>query len=284
MTRSLLIRALFAGAIIALGAVAANAQGVLIAPNVVVIDARTRSTAVTLVNNGVEPAEVNIGAQFGYPMTDSSGAMFLKTFETVPDSIPSAANWVRAFPQRLILAAGERRAVRVLVTPPASLPTGEYWSRLVVTTRAANARLASTEGTQGVQIGLNLEVRSLVPLFYRNGPVNTGVAIGQLSASVVRDSIALRVPLRREGNAAFVGSIHATIRDAKGTVVVRDSLPLGVYYDLAPRMMLKRRSLAAGHYTVSVDAIASRPDVNASLVLPAKPSQAKTELDVPEGR
>lgn len=283
-TRTLLVRALIAGAVIAFSAVAANAQGVLIAPNVVVIDARTRSTAVTLVNNGTEPAEVSLGAQFGYPMTDSTGAMFLKTFDSVPDSIPSAAAWVRAFPQRLILAAGERRAVRVLVTPPANLPAGEYWSRLVVTTHASNKPVATTESAQGVQIGLNLEVRSLVPLFYRNGAVTTGVTVGQASAKVVGDSIALRVPLHREGNAAFVGSIHATIRDARGATVANDSLPLGVYYDLAPRMMLKRGSLAAGRYTVTVDAIASRPDVNASLVLPAKPSRGTTELVVPEGK
>ena len=137
MYRTALIRTLIAGAIIAFGAVAAMAQGVLIAPNVVVVDARTRSTAITLVNNGSEPVEASLGTQFGFPMTDSTGTMFLRTFESAPDSMPSAANWVHAFPERLILAPGERRAVRVLVTPPAALPTGEYWSRLVVTTRTA---------------------------------------------------------------------------------------------------------------------------------------------------
>lgn len=282
MTRPVLIRTLIICAALAFGAVTAMAQGVLIAPSAIVIDARTRSTAITLVNNGTEPVEASLGAQFGFPATDSSGTMFLRTFDSVPDSMPSAANWVHAYPERLILGPGERRAVRVLVTPPAGLPAGEYWSRLVVTTRAAAKPAAiATRADAGVQIGLNLEVRSLVPLFFRNGLVSTGVALGRATADVVGDSIALHVPLRREGNAAFIGSIHATVRDARGTTVARDSLPLGVYYDLAPRMMMKRPGLAAGRYSISIDAVGSRPDVSASLVLPTKSVHSTAELIVP---
>lgn len=259
-----------------------GAQGVLIAPSVVVVDARTRSAALTLVNSGTESVEATLSTQFGFPATDSTGGMYLRTFESVPDTMPSAATWIRAFPERLILAPGERRTVRVLVTPPPKLASGEYWSRLVVATRTVATRRAA-EGNE-VKIGLDLEVRSVLPLFYRNGAVSTGVEIASPVTTLSDDSLFLRIPMRRRGNAAFVGSVRATVRDDRGTIVTKDSLPLGVYYDLMPRMALGRHGIGAGNYTVSVEAIAARPDVGPGILLPITPVRAQAALRVPSGK
>lgn len=272
---------MLASGLVAGAAAIAGAQGVLIAPNAVVIDARTRSSAVTLVNSAMETVEVELGTQFGFPATDSTGAMFLRTFESAPDSMPSAANWVRAFPQKLILAGGERRTVRVLVTPPPALPAGEYWSRLVVTTRTAPHRGHAEGDTSAVQIGLNVEVRSVMPLFYRNGAVSTGVVLATPTVAVGHDSLTLRVGMTRKGNAAFVGTIHASIRDERGSVVARDSLPLGVYYEMTPRIAMKRPAqLAAGKYTVTIDAITARADVSPSLLVSAPATRVTGEFVV----
>lgn len=275
---------------------AVRAQGLLIAPNAVVVDARTHTGSVTLVNNGTDAAEVSLSTRYGFPATDTTGAMYLRTFDAVDDTTPSAATWVRSFPARLILQPGERRTVRILVTPPASLPAGEYWSRLDVTSRrAATTRTASTmsnvsataegaEASKDVQIGLNLEVHSLLALFYRNGAVSTGIELGTPRVRLAPDSLHVRVAMRRKGNAAFVGSIKATVRNASGDAVAMQTLPLGVYYELDPSIAMPRPRLAPGKYTVTVEALAARADVAPASLLQIPPTKVATELVVPDTR
>src|SRR6059058_2326247 len=55
------------------GAAPLAAQGVVIAPHAVFIDARTRSGAVLLYNPNTEPVEVAVSFFFRYPATDSAG-------------------------------------------------------------------------------------------------------------------------------------------------------------------------------------------------------------------
>ena len=136
------------------------------------IDDRTRTSAITLVNNGTAPAEVTLGTAFGIPVSDSAGAMRLATFASVDDSMPSAAEFVHAYPAQFVLLPGGRRIVRLIATPPAGTQDGEYWARLVVTTRAARTRPADADDGADVgaaHVGIDLEIRSLLPIFYRQG-------------------------------------------------------------------------------------------------------------------
>ena len=253
-------------------------QAIMIAPNAIVIDARTKTGAVTLVNTGDRSAEISLTTLFGVPTTDSAGRMYLQTFESVDDSIPSAANWVRAFPAKLVVAPGERRTVRLLVTPPASLRDGEYWARLVVASRAAPAvRDDARSDSTGVSVGLTLEVRSVLGLFYRHGAVATGVALDSARAWVDGDSVVARVRMVRRGNAAFVGSLRAVARDASGAIRASTLLPLGVYYTLEPRIAIARTALPRGPYTIELEATSTRPDVAAGVLLPI----AATRLTIP---
>ena len=77
--------------------------------------------------------------------------------------------------------------------------------------------------------------------------------------------------MTRRGNAAFVGAIHAVLRDSAGTVRASTLLPLGVYYSLSPLLALSRRGLAGGVYTLEVEAASSRPDVGGRYLLQARP-------------
>lgn len=257
-----------------------RAQSVLVAPNVVVIDGRTRTTAVTLVNNGNAPTEVTLSTAFGYPVSDSAGAMRLQTFQTFADSMPSAADFIHAYPAQFVLAPGARRIVRLLATPPEGTKDGEYWARLIVTTHAARAARDAqlVDDVGGSRIGIDLEIRSLLPLFYRQGSVTTGVVMDSLRATVDSDSIHVRVPLTRTGNAAFVGTVRAVLRDGIGAVVATSVLPLGVYFDLAPSLALSRKGLRTGVYELEVEAISRRPDVAQQLITQTVPVTIRTPL------
>lgn len=280
------VRVTLLAALGALSPAVGIAQGLLIAPNAIVIDSRTKSGSVTLVNPGAKPVEAILSTSYAYPATDRDGSMFLKSVETVDDTMPSARDWVRIYPSRLVLPAGARRTVRLMVEPPATLPAREFWARLIVTSREAQQALpaesddASSNGGD-MSIGLTLELRSVLGLFYRNGEVRTGAQLDSARTQIVGDSLVSRVRMRRDGNAAFVGSLRVSVRDATGTVRRQRELPLGVYYDLHPRVALERGDLPDGEYTVVFEAISSRPDVAARLLLPIAKTQTELRVRLP---
>ena len=254
------------------------AQSLMVASPIVTIDDRTRTGLVVLINDGIVPMEASISTFYGYPVTDSLGRMYLRTFTDLADTMPSAAAWVQCFPRRLHIEPKSRATVRLLVTPPANLASGEYWARLVVATKGGQISLGGLPDSSGIEAKLDIEVRSVVGLFYRVGAVKTGVALANLRSTEQGDSLVGRVALTRQGNAAFVGSIKAQLRDTIGNVRAERLLPLGVYYTLEPRFSLPVAGLPPGRYALTVEALSNRPDLPSNLLLSTVPVQTSVEV------
>ena len=272
-----------------------SAQGVMVAPHAVFIEHRTRSGSVLLYNPGTEPVEVSISTIFGYPVTDSLGGIKLDTL--VADSSVSALAWIQAFPRRLTVGPRERQTIRLLARPPASLADGEYWVRLVIAAQAGRVPISGVADTSGIQIGLTLEVRTIIGVNYRKGPVQTGVTLSGLRAQVVGDSLITRSRLQRQGNAAFVGMIRQTLVDSTGAVRMQivdngrggDSLattfklPLGVYVAMQPRVATRvvGLGLPRGRYWLRYEVVADREDLDAAVVLKAPAVRDSVAVVIP---
>src|SRR5438477_1186100 len=127
--------------LLALLPVCGFAQSLMVASPAIVIDDKTRTGTLTLINDGITPVEVSVSTFCGYPVTDSIGRMYLRTFATPDDTMPCAAKWIQSFPRRLRIDAKSRATVRLLVTPPPDLPPREYWARVMT---------AATGGQVGV--------------------------------------------------------------------------------------------------------------------------------------
>lgn len=256
------------------------AQGVLVAPHVVFVDHRTRSASITLYNPGTEPAEVSIATFFGYPVTDSAGDFELAT--PAPDpSQPSAAGWIEAFPRRIVVQPLQRQTVRLLGRPPAGLADGEYWSRLIITAKGGTLPVAGADTTQAIQVGLALEVRTIIPLQYRKGTPKTGVQVANLRATRSGDSVVVRAQLTREGNAAFVGTARGTLTNAAGAVVGTFAVPLAVYYAIDPRFSIPGRDLPAGQYHLVLELVSERADIAPESILHTATVRSSIDLALP---
>jgi P pilus assembly chaperone PapD len=273
-----------AAAALSIAAAPARAQGVLVAPQAVFVDHRTRSGAIELYNPGTEPAEVSVSALFGYPVTDSLGRTTLYTTTAPDSSAPSAAAWVSAFPRRLTLAPRQRQTVRLLVRPPQNLPDGEYWTRLVVQAKGGRVEVAGPAEDSGIQVGLTLEVRTIIALLYRKGAVSTGVALSGVRAELDGDSLAVRARLERTGNAAYLGQVHGTLTDASGRTVKAFDVPTAVYYALEPRYALAVDDLAPGRYTLELRVATDREDVTGGALLTSAAVREAVTVTVPPGR
>jgi hypothetical protein len=277
------MRALGLAFLLSLAASSLDAQGVMVAPHAVYIDHRARSGSVLLYNPGTEPVEVTISTLFGYPVTDSTGAITLRTVDAPDSTLPSALSWIQAFPRRLTVGPKERQTVRLLARPPAGLADGEYWLRLVIAAQAGRVPITGVSDTTAIQVGLTLEVRTIIGVSYRKGPVATGLALSDLRAQLVGDTLVTRSKLERRGNAAFVGTIRQTLVDSTGRTVQSYQSPIGVYFTMEPRLanLLPPPRLARGRYWVRYEVVAEREDLDPTVVLRAPAVRDSVQLIVP---
>jgi hypothetical protein len=286
------MRALGVAAALALAGASLTAQGVMVAPHAVFIDHSQRSGSVLLYNPGTEAVEVTISTIFGYPTTDSSGNIKLNTIETPDSTVPSALAWIQAFPRRLTVAPKERQTVRLLARPPVGLADGEYWLRLVIAAQAGTVPITGVSDTTAIQVGLKLEVRTIIGVNYRKGPVATGVSLSNVRAQVVGDSVITRARLERRGNAAFIGMIRETLVDSTGAVRelrIGDSLitsyqsPIGVYFTMEPRLAtaMPAPGLPRGRYWLRYQVVAEREDLDPKVVLKAPAVRDSVQIVIP---
>ncbi len=275
------MRAWAAAFVLAFGSASLAAQGVMVAPHAVYIDHRVRSGSVLLYNPGTERVEVTISTIFGYPTTDSSGAIKLDTL--VQDSAVSALSWIQAFPRRLTVGPRERQTVRLLARPPAGLADGEYWLRLVIAAQAGRVPISGVSDTTAIQVGLTLEVRTIIGVNYRKGPVTTGLALSNVRAQILHDSLITRSRLERRGNAAFVGMVRASLVDSAGAIRSSFNSPVGVYTIMEPRIgtPIAPPGLPRGRYWLRYEVVAEREDLDPAVVLKAAAARDSVQLVIP---
>jgi hypothetical protein len=273
---------LAAGAMSAAATVAPlGAQGVLVAPHAIYIDHARRSGTVTLYNPNPDPVEVTIATAFGYPVSDSLGRFALKTVDPSDSTLPSAAAWIQAFPRRLTLASLQRQTVRLLATPPAGLPDGEYWARLIVSARGGKVPVAGLADTAAVRVQLNLVVNTNIGLAYRKGPVATGVTLSRLRARRVGDSVEVWSRLERREAAAYVGTVRAALVDSTGKIRSTLSAPIAVYFVMEPRYALSIGGLAPGPYWLRYELVSEREDLDPAVVLKAPAVHDSIQVRLP---
>ncbi len=257
------------------------AQGVLIAPTTVIIDARSRTSSILLVNQGDEPAEVDISTFFAYTVTDSTGQLQLHTPDSAEPGLVSAAEWIRAYPRRMTIAPKSQQTVRLLVTPPADLADGEYWARLAVLARGGRVPIESSTDTSSVHVGLSIEVRTLLPVLYRKGRVETGIALSGLRASRVADSVVVRGRLERRGNAAMIGTVRSELVDTAGRVRAAFTQPVSTYLALEPRFVAPADSIPSGTYTLRMEVSPERRDLPPEALLPFRTVRDSVAVQLP---
>jgi len=249
--------------------VTAVAQGVIVAPHAVFIDHATRAGSITVYNPGADPVEVTVSFAFGYPTTDSAGTVSVELSDSVPPGEPGGTSWLQAFPRRVMLGQQQRQTIRLLASPPAGLPDGEYWSRLIVSAKGGSLPVAGVTDTSKITVGLTLEVRTVISVTYRKGPLTTGVTMAPISASYAGDSVSVRVPLSRTGTAAYLGTARVSVVSAAGESMGGDERAVAVYHELDPRIAVPVGPLAPGTYKVRVEVSTDRADLPSKAALPA---------------
>ena len=240
---------------------------IYVSPTTLFMDERSRDAQVTIGNSGDKPEEATVEIKFGFPDADSAGTPYVRFVDDPGPEFASAAEWIRPFPMRVRLEPGSEQIVRLLARPPADLPDGEYWTRMIVTGRGTTLSVPTTDST--VRAGVNLEIRLVTSVIFRKGRVSTGIRLRSLAAEADGDSISVWASMAREGNAAWYGTADFEVVTTAGRSITRWSMPFSVHYPVRRRFSIPSGTLEPGDYRVRVRLRAERPDLPRERVLAA---------------
>lgn len=196
---------------------------IMISPFRLVFEDRTRSQVVYVINRSNETHTFRI--EWFDTFADSNGQYVFedKMTEEQKAQIKPAEKMIRFSPRQVVLAPGQRQAVRVAIRKPANLEPGEYRSHILFKQLAKpESSLAEPvePDTMGIKLYLNLSVS--IPIIVRHGDLSSGAKIvdaqmNEKYSSDEKDEFVLT--LEREGEAETFASTYGGIRiyDANDT-------------------------------------------------------------------
>lgn len=205
----LLSRILFAVLLICVSA-QAHASRVDILPRKIVIEDRTRSGDITLLNMGEKTIIVRVEL-LSYRQNPDG------TYEHLDGPLNPAfvpENVVRFSPRQFTLPAGGRQKVRFSVQKPMDLPEGEYRFHVKATSfDEGEFSVRRQPAAKGSSIGIKTNVAVAIPVVVRQGQLTTGAKISNVSfvpaAQSGKNKPALKMDIARTGTAGVMGTLIA---------------------------------------------------------------------------
>jgi hypothetical protein len=258
----------------------------LVAPTILTLSDRERFGTLMVDNRSAQPQEVTISFKFGYSSSDADGNRFFVYDDSAAAAAFGLHEQIRAFPRRFVLAPGERQIVRMSARPAADAPDGVYWAR-VVTASQPQSPPVEQANADGVATQVVFRLEQVTTVLYQKGAVDSGVDAPALEAQMEADSVAVRLPLRRLGNAPFYGRARLTVvpeavqGDPDAVPAIEDELLFEVFFDRVVRFALPLESLPSGHYRVRVTVDSDRPDIPGDERVAAEPVTLDAPFSVP---
>jgi P pilus assembly chaperone PapD len=250
----------------------AHAQAVSIDPQIIVVTGASGFATILLANADRRAAEVVLRLEYAEAGVDSTGRNTI-VFRTAEATDPDATRHLSLFPRRVQIPAGGTQTVRLAVrTPP---PVGvEHWARLIVTSRAVTVADSAPLATR---IGVELETRTVLPVFLRVGTPTAGLALDSARVDVIGvDSLEVRVHAQRRGTAAWIGQLRPVIAG-----VTLPAFPTAVYGDAWYRFRLARPATLGEQLAIVIAADAGRPNLPTAVMVPTTGTVLRVELPSP---
>ncbi len=244
---------------------------IALSPSFVFIDGKSGVGDLYVSNKGDKPYEVSISFAFGYPSSDSAGNQVMNYSDSAAYKQFALDPMVRAFPRSFILAAGKQRTVRIQVVPGERKKEGFFYTRLKVMAKPQSTEVTETT-VEGVSTKISFNFEQITAVFYHRGKVSTGIKVKKLDVTQVDTLLQIRSHLKPTGNAPFIGSMFAKLKDTKGSVLAESQGTTTVYFDVIRSMDLKIAGVPRGTYTLELSFETRRNDMIASDLVQAPPT------------
>lgn len=245
---------------------------VSVTPTFLSIDERTNLGLIYLNNSSSEPMEVSLSVEFGYPASDETGGTIM-VFDDEKRKVRYALDdYVRVFPRQLILGPNASQSIQLMVRPMRDKPDGVYWTRLFITSNRQASDIEQTleEGAIGASIGYVL--RQNIPVIYSRGEISTGLDVLQMDAEITAGRLRASARVVPVGNAPFIGSMHAVLRNGEGAKVGIAYNTLAAYTEIVRGVSvpLPEEGFDPGQYSLEVTFETRRRDISADMLIQAE--------------
>lgn len=230
-------------------------------------------------NRSNTPQEITISFKFGYPASDSLGNVKMQYDDSLMAREHSCQPWLRGFPQKFIVNPGQQQVVRLLVTPPANIADGEYWTRLI-TSSTPQAKTIDTVRT-GITANITFVLQQVTTVLYKKGYVNTSVEIPRMLIMPDSASMNLLAFVTRGGNSPYFGKMSVVVKDRAGNSVYSNQEVLAIYPStMVVKFAIPRADLSSGKYSAEVKLESERNDVPPEDLLRVPTVQKSLTFDV----
>jgi hypothetical protein len=255
---------------------------VSVAPTSVFITDATGIESLYIRNSSETAQEVSILFQFAYPGSDKEGNLVMIRDSTQKAALYDIGSQTRVFPRTFILQPGNQQVVRLQVRPLTGKPDGMYWTRIIVTTKAAVKDVEAVPATEGVGARINYVLSQNIPVFYSKGKVATGLVIGDVTTSLEKGKLIAVSKLTPTGNAPFSGSVTARLLNSTGKEVAIQQQTLVAYFEVLRRVELSLPSdgLPPGRYTLEFTYETKRTDIPQDKLVQAKPVKNVVPVEI----
>ena len=237
---------------------------VALAPSFVFIDENSGVGNVFVSNNSQEAYEISIDFAFGYPDSDAEGALVMHYEVSGAYAIHALDEMIRAFPRSFVLQGGEQRTVRIQVLPNQRRKEGAFFTRMKVLAQPQAREVTETVVEEGIGTRITFNFEQVTAVFYHKGRVSTGVEIKGVDVRQNEGVLELRPHLLRSGNAPFLGSMYARLKDKNGRVLAETQSTTTVYFDEIRRIDLDLEGVETGSYELELSFETKRNDMMAS--------------------
>ncbi len=190
----------------------------LISPTRLVLDERSRSTTVILMNTSTEVQSYRLDWK-ELKALPKGGYRELSQQELL--SSPILSRMARLSPKQVTLAPGESQTVKVSVRKPRNLPDGEFRSHLQFT--ALPKVDINTINPASTSIQLNVLLSYSIPVIYRVGQFQYGNRINNVSLQHDKKNkkATIKIDLQKQGNYSLSGNIQAFWKPSNSTEETR---------------------------------------------------------------
>ena len=253
---------------------------VSIAPTTLYTDANGISTFY-ITNPAATSQEITVSFVFGYPAHNENGELYMVYEDAEKEAQWGLGSRLRVFPRSFILAPNKQQVVRVQVLPDRSKPEGMYFSRVKITSNTQAADIG-TEAGDGVSMKVNFKFDQILAVFHRQGIATTSLQLGETAYAKEGNKLHVTSQFTRGGNAPFIGSAHAVLRDPQNQVVAEQRQTVALYYDALHRVTLELpEDFVMGDYELELDYRTERGDVSASDLVKGAPVRKLLRISLP---
>ncbi len=229
---------LFVTAALVIAAAAQVGASVMVAPTVVFLSDRNRTGRVIVQNPADEPTEVTVRFSFGLPWSDSLGNVQVTLQDSGVTDPRSAMDWLKAFPRKVVVPAKGSQTIRLIARPPKDLPDGEYWARIVISSRENDVAVPTSDNPENISTKLNMVMQMAIMVKFRTGELVSNLELKDVKTIASDSNVSVLLDMSNRGNVSYMGVLHATLYDADGKQINEAGSNVAIYRDLRRRVDL----------------------------------------------